>query len=155
MARKAQPSSSLPSPTPSMDPQKALARLQRLLQRIQDLKGNTQGSGSPLLTTRKQDVQGVLSHFYGRPSLQLEQLASIRFSQSMVYPEMPRAKFVEAREKGLASAEGFLRSRIMEIEEDLSENPSQISIQQNAESKDVHKIFVVHGHDHGSKEAVA
>jgi predicted nucleotide-binding protein len=43
----------------------------------------------------------------------------------------------------------------MEIEEELTENPRQISIQQDAEPKDVHKIFVVHGHDQGSKEAVA
>jgi predicted nucleotide-binding protein len=71
----------------------------------------------------------------------------------MFYTDSPEYVFEEAFQNGLASAEGFLKSRIAEIKEDLGEKSTSFS--NNGRQKSTRKVFVVHGHDHGSKETVA
>lgn len=150
MSRKTKATNPLPSLAPSIGPQKALTRLQRLLDQIRD-----GGDDSPLLTTWRQDIQGVLSQFYGRPSLQLEQFEQIHFSPMMYFTGMPDSMITEARLSGLATAEGFLQSRINDLTEDLQEPQPQQFVSKTEVAKDTRKVFVVHGHDHGSKESVA
>jgi predicted nucleotide-binding protein len=154
MARKTKPTIAPPSLAPTIGPEKALSRLQRLLDQIPELR--TAGNRSPQLTTWNQDVENVLSQFYGRPSLQLEQFGHIHFSPMVFYTDMPESDFTEARMGGLATAEGFLQSRINELIEDLQEHQAEQQFVSKAEvAKDTRKVFVVHGHDHGSKESVA
>jgi predicted nucleotide-binding protein len=153
MARKTKPTLAKPSLAPSISPEKALTRLERLLERLSSVISNRQDSTQ--LTTWRQDVEGVLSQFYGSPSLQLEQFGDIHFFPMMVYTGQPDSAFTRAMAEGLTLAQGFLRSRIEELKEDLAE-PQPFEVTSDASlPKDTKKVFVVHGHDQGGKETVA
>lgn len=153
MVRKTKSTISPPAIAPSVGPEKTLARLQRLLEQIQAIRVG--GDGSPL-TIWRQDVRVVLSQFYGRPSLELEHFESIQFSPSFYTTGMSDSIFTEARLSGLATAEGFLKSRIADLAEDTPEgSPVPTPLLGTAKSTDARKVFIVHGHAHGQKETVA
>lgn len=153
MARKTKPTFAQPSFAPQITPERAIARLQRLLDQIPKLKSGD--DDSPLLRTWQQDIEGVLSQCYGRPSLQLEQFNGIHFSPSIYFSGMPESEFTKARLSGLAIAEGFLQSRIAELHEDLQGTEENPVFADALEPSDSNRVFVVHGHDHGCKETVA
>src|SRR5207302_7859112 len=57
---------------------------------------------------------------------------------------------------GIEQAEGFLKSRIAELEEDVRETSQQSpSPSMSTNQLNRNKVFVVHGHDHGTKETLA
>lgn len=121
---------------------RAIQRLKRLLQSIPNVK--SKGHNSPSIENWDADVLLTISAFYGPDSLEANQFKRIDYSPGVYYPSQPDQEFVRAFERGLEQAGGFLSSRILELEEDTDSIANPPS-----------KIFVVHGHDHGAKEAVA
>ena len=140
--------------SPSIAPDRALARLQRLLAEISDLR-KEQGSESPVFDTWRNNVQGVLAQFYGQTSLQYEQFDRIQFYPFSPFDTPHPSEYVRERLEGLTRADGFLKSRIDELKEDLQESQAQPFFPKTAQPMNMHRVFIVHGHDHGTKETVA
>ena len=139
----------------SVTPQKALSRFEKLLEQVPQLK---QGDSETLaLQTWRQNIEILLSQFYGAPSVQLEKFQAIRYSLSFFSSATPESDFTEARLDGISKAEAYIRSRLEEIREDLSdvEITQSVFVQSTTMEKDRRKVFVVHGHDDGAKETVA
>jgi predicted nucleotide-binding protein len=141
--------------TSTITPQKAVTRLQRSLDQIDDIK--KAGRKSPEFETWSTDVQGVLADFYGRSSLKFEQFDNIRFFPGVFHPGQPEQLFVRAFNEGIEVARGFLKSRIAEISEDINGegSPPLVTPVVGGNEHNKRKVFVVHGHDHGTKETVA
>ena len=144
-----------PPHIPSISSQKALSRLQKLSERLTTIRG--EGRRSALLNTWTTDVKLVLADFYGRSSLQFEEFDAISFSPGVWYEGQPEREFEVAFSRGVDLSEGFLKSRIAELVEDLHDSGpnSALPAPLPRDEQNTHKIFVVHGHDHGTKETVA
>ena len=156
MARKTKPTVTPPSIALSISPQRALARLKGLEEQAKQMIAGARDA--PQLATWRQDVQGILNRFYGGGSLEIEQFNQIRFAPFMFTSGTPNSVFDEARRDGLQHAEAFICSRIRDLEEVIADSSVQdqdASVYPHSERKDLRKVFVVHGHDHGGKEAVA
>ena len=98
----------------------------------------------------------MLADFYGRSSLLFEQFDAIHFSSSVWYAGQPDREHEQAFTRGVSQAESFLKSRIVELEEDIHDSaPDVPSAQLSSAQPDHRKVFVVHGHDYGTKETVA
>jgi len=150
MARKTVSTQTPLITAPSLTIDKALMRLQRLLEQAEPVL-----AGAANLTVWRQDIEGVLSGYYGPQSIQLAQFKEIHFSLRFFHSGTPQSDFDNARRKGIATAEQFLRSRIQELEDDVADGSVQRSQPAPGSVTDEHKIFLVHGHDHGAKERVA
>jgi predicted nucleotide-binding protein len=153
MARTPRDTSSVPH-HPTISPELALHRLQKYIDQIPEIRQS--GHGSPAFSTWKGNVKIVLGEFYGENSLVFRQFNEISFSPAIFYDNQPDHEFVKRFNNGLEKASGFLESRIIDLSERVEReknerSPSSSSVAQS----DSRKIFVVHGHDHGHKEAVA
>jgi predicted nucleotide-binding protein len=150
MARKTVVTRAVSPLAPSMSAEKAVARFGRLVAQVALVKTEEVN-----LTVWRQDIEGVLSGYYGNPSIQLDQFKAIHFSLSFFSSATPDRAFEEARLSGIATAEAFLQSRISELQEDIADVPRQQGSFEYRASTDDRKVFLVHGHDHGLKEKVA
>lgn len=118
----------------------------------------TAGRNSTLATTWPRDVKVVLADFYGKSSTRYTQFDVIHFSATAWWEGRPDSDNEPYFREGLAESEAFLRSRIQELEEDVSDEPHGAPIGGSipqVRAANAHKVFVVHGHDSGTKEAVA
>jgi hypothetical protein len=96
-------------------------------------------------------VEGTLHAYYGPESLQLAQFRNIDFFPRSFVVGGPESHFVNAFLEGVEIAESYLRSRMSELGED-AENMAVLPSEERAESRGItRKVFVVHGHDHGSR----
>ncbi|MGO8757184.1 MAG: TIR domain-containing protein [Terracidiphilus sp.] len=131
----------------------ALSRLRRLLDQIPELRSS--GRNSPFETVWRQNVEGVLTDYFGPSSWQLSQFKDIDFFPSVFRVGDPESKFVRHFLQGVETAEQYLKSRISEMEEqgrDFASQPDRSGVPGPTDSRG---IFVVHGHDHGTKDTVA
>jgi predicted nucleotide-binding protein len=131
----------------------ALSRLNRFLDQVPELK--LKGRNSPFLTTWQQNVEGTLHAYFGSESLQLAQFRKIHFFPSSFVIGGPDTPFIKAFVEGAEIAESYLRSRISELEEEATELVLLPSEEGVVSREVTRKVFVVHGHDRGSKETVA
>jgi predicted nucleotide-binding protein len=107
------------------------------------------------LTTWRQNIEGILHAYFGPESLQLAQFRDIRFSPANSVFGQAESYFVNSFLEGVETAEKYLESRISELEEDSLSTNLLASGSQESVTMNSHKVFLVHGHDHGSKETVA
>ncbi len=140
--------------TPTLTLDTALARLQRLLKEIPELY-KEQNLDRVLLDTWRNNVQGVLAQFYGKASLQYEHFDQISFYPHFMWDTPSSSEYVRKHLDGLSRADAFLQSRIGELEEDARESKAQPLLPKTLPPMSKHKVFIVHGHDHGTKETVA
>jgi predicted nucleotide-binding protein len=131
----------------------ALSRLRRLLEQVPDLR--SKGRNSPFQTVWRQNAEGVLADYFGPDSWQLTQFREIDYFPSAFHPDDPESRFVKYFLQGVETAEQNLRSRVSELEEDLEGKATPPSEDDSKRAAGSRKVFVVHGHDHGSKEKVA
>ena len=129
----------------------ALTRLRRLLEQIPDLR--SKGPDTPIYTDWRHNLEGVLTDYFGENSWQLKQFKGIRFSAVSLYStqDEDRRAFLQ----GMEIAELYLKSRISELEEENQHSPDLPALTRSLETIDSRRVFVVHGHDHGTKETVA
>jgi len=125
--------------------------LERLLYQSQDIE-----RGSVDLKTWTGNVKIALAEYYGEDSVVYRQFTGIRFFPSVAFTGQPKSDFTDAIKAGLNQAKGFLESRIRDLKEDTE--PVLIAstlAALSATAADSKKVFVVHGHDDGTKEKVA
>lgn len=138
---------------PTITPDVALKRLNRLLEEIPDVR--FAGPRSAKASTWEGSVKIVLSEFYGENSVVAKQFSAIWFAPGMYYPGQPESEFVTALNSGLDQATGFLESRISDLQDQIGPRGTTFSASSYTQSSDSRKVFVVHGHDLGNKETVA
>jgi predicted nucleotide-binding protein len=138
--------------TPAISRETALSRLARSLDQITELR--SKGRKSPFLTTWQQNVEGTLHAYYGPESLQLAQFRNVDFFPRSFVIGGPESHFVNAFLEGVETAESYLQSRISELEEDAAKKAFLPNEEGTVSRDSTRKVFVVHGHDRGSKETV-
>jgi hypothetical protein len=152
MARN--PRGTAPSPHhPTIAPELALRRLQKLLDQIPELRSS--GRSSPAISTWQGNVKIVLAELYGESSLIFREFDGIWFYPVMTFNGQPESNFVKAFNSGLNEAKGFLESRINDLRERVEQENPRSTASSSTTHSDSRRIFVVHGHDHGSKETIA
>lgn len=136
-------------------PDLAISRLTRLLERVPSVIA--EGKDGPGLTIWRQNVEGVLSSYYGTDSLQFDQFKKVRYYPTAFNLNSPDSYFEQYRVKGLKTAEAFIHSRIEEIREEEGQGQvlQDLSPHNLGRSETSRRVFVVHGHDHGTKETIA
>jgi hypothetical protein len=138
---------------PKIPPELALKKLQQLLEQIPKLRSS--GYNSSGHSTWEGNVKIVLADFYGENSLVFNEFDEIWFTPGMYYNGQPKSEFVDAFNRGLDNANGFLESRVNDLRERIEHSKSTSVASSSASLTDDRKVFVVHGHDHGNKETVA
>lgn len=109
----------------------------------------------------KRSVKAAVANIFGEDSRHLEEIENIRFSP-MIWSPGPGADraFRRARISGIEQTIAFLESMEEEIENYWHEEPEDEALLGATEEGEAtgdsnSRVFVVHGHDHGAKEAVA
>jgi predicted nucleotide-binding protein len=137
---------------PTIPPELALRKLQKLLEQLPEIRSKGRGSEA---STWRGNLKLALAEFYGEQSLYFREFDRIRFGPWSVYPGQPEHEFNKAFNSGLDQAKGFLESRVADLQERIpNEHPASRGASPN-QGADSRKVFVVHGHDHGTKETVA
>ncbi len=139
--------------SPTISREMAITRLGRLLEQIPELR--QKGRSSPFFSAWKQNVEIALHDYFGSGSLQLSQFREIEFSLSFSWEGTPDSAFQEAFLSGSEVARQFLESRIAELKE-ADRYLIAPAVDAGTLARAItRKVFVVHGHNHGSKETVA
>ncbi|MDE2844691.1 MAG: nucleotide-binding protein [Chloroflexota bacterium] len=136
----------------------AMERLNGLLQHIPDLKSYS--LGSPEFTKWQRDAQVTISKIFGESPDHRKKFDDVQYYSSVSSSSgvERRRRTHPAYERGLDKAEAIIESMIEEIKTWWADDPdddvpSQSPMQMELSiAKD---IFLVHGHDHGTKETVA
>ena len=137
--------------------EEAIKKLNEQLSQITTL---TSGSRkSPQFKKWIRDTQVALEYIFGKESRHISDFNNIRYFRSVISSKTTDAEFHEAFVSGLQNAEAVLNSMIEEISE-YWESSQEGGVCELKPDSDVslptnNKIFVIHGHDSGTKETVA
>jgi len=140
---------------------KAIRRFQGLIERFEAFDPETLvGSKDPKITELAAAAQSALEKTYPPDSTQynqLSRLSSIEYAMPLYMGRpTPVHEVIEALADVKANSIILLRQTITDLEEDLEEQdvvaPQHPPIPQSAPAR---AVFIVHGHDEGSREAVA
>jgi len=140
--------------------EEAIERLTNQVLQIGPLKRGRRFS--PEFARWKRDTQVALTHIFDDRSSQVDDFSNISYSLSLYSTSTPEESHDEAFCRGLEKAEAIIGSIIHEIElyrnDTPTSNRSGSSSQHLSDDAPRHannKVFVVHGHDSGTKETVA
>jgi predicted nucleotide-binding protein len=138
---------------PTVSPELTLKRLQKLLAQIPEVRSS--GHRSRALSVWEGNVKITLGEFYGENSLVFREFNGIWFTPGSYYEGQPDSEFEERYNAGLDEATGFLESRINDLCDTVELEIPRSTAQSTTAHHDSHRVFLVHGHDHGNKEMVA
>lgn len=139
--------------------EKAAEKIAELIERIDGLKKIERGSAQFKKWIR--DTQVALEHIFGKESRHITDFNQIRYSLSAFSGSTPEHKFQQRYIEGLENAKHVLVSMIEEIQEYWEEKSNEeLNAQDNrlgvaSYQLNSNKVFIVHGHDGGTKETVA
>ena len=138
-----------------MEKQKTIEILQRQIDLIEPLKRKRRFS--PEYKKWHRDTEIAIEHIFGKEGRHLSDFTKIRYILGVSSSSTPDYKFQAAFNKGLNNAREVLKSMIDEIREwgigrDASSLTEPAATQALSDSTEV---FVVHGRDEASKQAVA
>ncbi len=138
---------------PTISPELTLKRLQKLLAQIPEVRAS--GHRSRALSIWEGNVKIALGESYGENSLVFREFDGIWFTPGAYYDGQPDSEFEERYNAGLDEATGFLESRINDLRDSVELEIPRSTAPSPTARPDSHRVFVVHGHDHGNKEMVA
>lgn len=138
---------------PTISPDLALRRLKKLLEQIPEVRSS--GYDSVVLSTWQGNVKILLAEQYGENSLVFKEFGWIRFAPITFYDVQPESEYVNSFNSGLDQATGFLESRVSDLAERVEQKIPSINGSVIVHNPNCRRVFVVHGHDHGTKETVA
>lgn len=139
--------------------EKAAEKIAALIERIDELQKIERGSAQFKKWIR--DTQVALEHIFGKESRHLTDFNQIRYSLGAFSRSTPEHKFQQRYVEGLENARHVLVSMIEEIQEYWEETSGdEVTHQDNHLGTSSHqlssnKVFIIHGHDGGTKETVA
>ena len=135
------------------DKDKAIARLQKLLEEIPNLRQLPRDSKE--FGKWRLAVDAAITNIFGEKSKQSQSFNATDFSPIMYYSGMSDEVYRKAYLEGLHSVEILLEASIDEIEQYWDEPESNVDGPDKTSSSQSKRIFVVHGHDSAPREAVA
>ncbi len=115
-------------------------------------------SGSPDFKKWHRNTEVAIENTFGAKSRHLKDFKGVHYSVLIATLSTPKSEFEQAYARGLNAATSVLQSMIEEVEEywedDVATEPTLDArrAEIDASNKDV---FLIHGHDDGSKETVA
>ena len=139
--------------------EKAIKKIESLIRRIDELQGIKRGSAQ--FKKWRRDTQVALEHIFGNESRHIIDFNQIRYSLRTFSNSTPDHKFQQCYIEGLENAKHVLVSMIEEIQEYWDEGsdadvlPQGEDIAVSPSQLESNKIFIIHGHDAGTKETVA
>ena len=140
---------------PRLSKGEAKERIQKLIDQIRVLVAIKRGS--PEFTKWRRDTRVALENIFSDIPERVEEFTAISYSLGMSSNRTPESSFQNAYVRGLRRAEAILQSMVGEIEEYWPDDQAVVP-QQTLPSELVpvtNEVFVIHGHDHGTKETVA
>jgi predicted nucleotide-binding protein len=136
-----------------LPPKTALHKLTRLQDEISRLKVRSWHDQSICIWV--DEVKLTLSRFYGEQSTEWKQFHQIRFRFDSPLTEISDRRRQTAFQRKLEQANDFLSVCIEDLTDGMSYKPSAGYGRNHVSDSRTSKVFLVHGHDHGSKEMVA
>lgn len=139
--------------------EKTSEKIGTLIKRIDELKNIKRGSVQFKKWIR--DTQVALEHIFGKESRHITDFNQIRYSLRVVSNSTPEYEFQQRYVEGLENAKQVLVSMIEEIQEYWEEKSGRDeTVQDKLHDKTSHqlasnRVFIVHGHDGGTKETIA
>lgn len=138
--------------------EKAIEKIISLIEKINDLEKLRRGSAQFKKWIR--DTQVALEHIFGNESRHITDFSQIRYSLGAFSSATAEHKFQARYIDGLENARQVLTSMIEEIqeywnEETLTKSTSEQILNDTLEKDYFNKVFIIHGHDGGTKETVA
>lgn len=133
----------------------AKSHLQRLIDRGRELQ---EEYDEHEFTKWLRSVKAAVANIFGDKSRHLDEVESVSFSPIMFFAGTPDSVFTEAKNSGISRMIATLESMVEEIEDYWFEESEEEAVGgdvQSADDGEGSEVFVVHGHDHGAKEAVA
>lgn len=139
--------------------EKAIEKIESLIDRIDELQRIERGSAQFKKWIR--DTQVALEHIFGKESRHITDFNRIRYSLGAFSNSTPNHKFQQRYIEGLENAKHVLVSMIEEIQEYWEESGEADALPQDESTASIplqlesNKVFIIHGHDAGTKETVA
>lgn len=140
------------------DKQKALKILNELISRVDNVK--SQGRKSPSFNQWQHDAAVAVANIFGENTANHRRFTGIRYSLSAFTSGTPQSAFEQRWMNGLEEARAILKSLTEQIQtywdEPLPKLPGQQEgSREGARAPASRKVFIVHGHDDGTKASVA
>ncbi|MDH5694980.1 MAG: nucleotide-binding protein [Gammaproteobacteria bacterium] len=134
---------------------RAIEKINSLIEQIVNLQNIERGSAQFNKWIR--DVQVALEHIFGKDSRHIKDFNDIDYSLMAFTFDTPDYKFQEKYVRGLEDAKHVLVSMIEEIDEYWDDHSAEniLRNEKSTPSLETRKIFIIHGHDSGTKETVA
>jgi len=137
---------------------KSIEKINSLIERIDDLKKVARFSAGFKKWIR--DTQVALEHIFGKESRHIHDFNIISYSLGGYSSSTPEHKFQQRYMDGLDTAKQILFSMIEEIKEYWNEDTEIVltspeQFQTTSKTQSSNKVFLIHGHDAGTKETVA
>jgi predicted nucleotide-binding protein len=133
--------------------QKAISKLETLAEQAEETQKH--GRGSLEFTQWYQAVKGALANIFGDASRHLREFNNIPFTLSFWHDGTPDSDFEDEFQRGMRVAISYLKAMQEEVAEYWEEPEMPPKLPDVSKVSRSRKVFVVHGHDHGLKEAVA
>ena len=127
--------------------QQQSAKLNKLIAEIDDLIRKRVTSSSPEFKAWKTSVQRLLIQVFGEKSFEVEEFRKTSFSLSVYTFGTPESDFANACKRGLEQSRAVLATY---LDDEAIEQPAEASVVVHS-----NRVFIVHGHDGGLREAVA
>ena len=141
---------------PSLSKAMAITRLRDLQGEIVSLESKSYPS--PSFDKWRRDVRVAIVNIFDASSIHLADFDDIRFNLRVSSHRTTREDDQKAYENGLMKARAILASMIEEIQIYWSDSNEAVGGPQSSpvgESLPKNEVFVIHGHDHGTKETLA
>ncbi|MDE0150479.1 MAG: nucleotide-binding protein [Rhodospirillaceae bacterium] len=133
---------------------KAIERLQNVLDQIQKL--TKYRHNSPEFKKWFRDSKVTIIHTFGDNSTHLKDFESIIYLPAIRLGNIQKSEWEEAYFKGLEEASFVLKSMVYEVNEYWEEGEnSNRNLENRANTTNIKKVFVIHGHDDSARESVA
>lgn len=139
--------------------EKAIEKINSLVERIDKLEKLERGSAQFKKWVR--DTQVAVEHIFGKGSRHITDFNQIRYSLGAFSNRTPEHKFQQRYIDGLENAKHILVSMIEEIQEyweaeaEDAEDDNNIQPHHANNLPATNKVFIIHGHDAGTKETIA
>ncbi|MDD2034238.1 nucleotide-binding protein [Pseudomonas sp. 39167] len=164
MARKTTPPTST-APKLQLSAREIKRGIERIDERISELEsfnvGTLVSGGSPELTALTTAIKDTLERCFGENTSAYNRFlpaAKLHYSPMMFVAGGPPIDYVTPTRRNIGNAVALLNEAKRSLGEDLKDlehNPSESSPTQPQKSELSRRVFVVHGHDTGSRETLA
>lgn len=127
-------------------------KLEKITLEIDVLIDKKVDSSSMDFQTWRSKAERTLIHIYGDKSFEVQQLKKLHFTLAFAFSGTKDYEWIEACKRDLLICKNVFQSYLEELKEERDETHT---VKKVAQSQNLSKIFIVHGHDEALKQSVA